>query len=42
MEAIETHGVMQGGLLAAKRICRCHPLNPGGVDLVPDRVTESN
>jgi putative membrane protein insertion efficiency factor len=34
-EAIEKHGVVKGGWLVAKRLCRCHPLAKGGVDLVP-------
>jgi uncharacterized protein len=34
-EALQTHGVVKGGWLAARRICRCHPLNPGGPDPVP-------
>jgi putative membrane protein insertion efficiency factor len=33
--AVERHGVFRGGWLAVRRICRCHPWNPGGVDLVP-------
>ena len=34
-EAIERYGIAKGGWLVAKRICRCHPLAKGGVDLVP-------
>ena len=35
--AISRHGVMRGGVMAGKRILRCHPFHPGGVDLVPER-----
>ncbi|HEY8321895.1 MAG TPA: membrane protein insertion efficiency factor YidD [Candidatus Baltobacteraceae bacterium] len=33
--AIEKHGVMRGGILAARRLARCNPFTPGGVDPVP-------
>ena len=35
IEAIRVHGAARGALLAARRVCRCHPFNGGGVDLVP-------
>ena len=35
IEAIELHGVGRGGLLALRRLGRCHPLRPGGFDPVP-------
>ncbi|KXV15782.1 membrane protein insertion efficiency factor [Caballeronia megalochromosomata] len=34
-EAIQYHGAAHGTYLAVKRLCRCHPLSAGGVDLVP-------
>jgi putative membrane protein insertion efficiency factor len=34
-EAVLKHGSVRGVSLAARRIARCHPWNPGGVDLVP-------
>ena len=38
IEALRNHGAARGSWLAARRVCRCHPFNEGGVDLVPPVV----
>ena len=35
LEALERHGAFWGSYLAVRRVLRCHPWNPGGLDPVP-------
>jgi putative membrane protein insertion efficiency factor len=37
--AISRFGAWKGGWLALRRILKCHPFHPGGVDHVPDTFT---
>ncbi len=36
-EAVEVHGAARGTWLALRRLAKCAPWHPGGVDLVPAR-----
>lgn len=38
LEALRIHGAVRGSALALKRIARCHPWNPGGIDRVPEKI----
>jgi len=35
LEAVRAHGVFCGLWLGLKRVVKCHPWHPGGVDPVP-------
>ncbi|GBF72630.1 membrane protein insertion efficiency factor YidD [Paenibacillus sp. 598K] len=35
LEALEVHGAAKGTWLTVKRLCKCHPFHPGGIDHVP-------
>lgn len=35
LTAVQRHGALRGSWLAGRRLLRCHPWNPGGVDHVP-------
>lgn len=39
VEAIGSLGVLRGAWLAIRRVGRCHPWAPGGIDLVPTTET---
>jgi putative membrane protein insertion efficiency factor len=37
IEAVQAHGALRGGLLALRRLGRCHPWGRFGFDPVPPR-----
>ena len=37
VQALQVHGAFRGTWLAVRRLLRCHPWSPGGVDHVPPR-----
>lgn len=36
LTALERHGAARGSYLTVKRLLRCHPFHPGGIDPVPE------
>ncbi len=38
VDALTEHGAVRGTWLAVRRLARCHPWTPGGVDRVPLRA----
>lgn len=38
LESIKRFGAIRGGYLTMKRILKCHPFHPGGVDPVPTEL----
>lgn len=42
VEAIDAHGAFRGSALAVRRILKCHPFHPGGLDPVPPPAPEES
>jgi putative membrane protein insertion efficiency factor len=41
LDAIQYHGCIKGCYLGLKRILRCHPWHPGGIDPIPVHKSRS-
>jgi hypothetical protein len=37
LTAVERYGALRGSGLALRRLLRCHPWSPGGIDEVPEK-----
>jgi len=42
LQAYERFGAWKGTNLTIKRILKCHPFHPGGIDFVPEKEEKNN
>jgi putative membrane protein insertion efficiency factor len=42
MEALQRYGALPGLYLTFKRLLKCHPFHPGGMDPVPEKFGNKN